>query len=86
MSFKLTIGKISRLGIPAFHNEAIISIHPHLPEMEPYLFNVLPQFAKEGNTKGAIKGVTLNRDSITNILFPSRRSLNNAELLQSYMS
>ncbi len=70
MSFKLTIGKIARLGIPAFHNEAIISIYPYLADLDAYLFNVLPQFARQGNTKGAIKGATLNRDSISNILFP----------------
>ena len=28
MSFKLTVGKVSVLGIDAFHNEAIISIYP----------------------------------------------------------
>ena len=56
MSFKLTIGKIGRLGIPAFHNEAIISIRPHLVDLDGYLFKVLPQFAREGDTKGAIKG------------------------------
>ena len=70
MSFKLTIGKIARLGVPAFHNEAIISIRPHVSELDPYLFKVLPQFARQGDTKGAIKGATLNRDSISNILIP----------------
>jgi type I restriction enzyme S subunit len=70
MSFKLTIGKIARLGVPAFHNEAIISIRPHLIALEEYLFMVLPQFSREGNTKDAIKGATLNRESITNILLP----------------
>lgn len=70
MSFKLTIGKIARLGIPAFHNEAIISIRPHLAELDAYLFLILPQFARQGDTKGAIKGATLNRDSISNILLP----------------
>jgi type I restriction enzyme S subunit len=70
MSFKLTIGKIARLGIPAFHNEAIISITPYLAELDEYLFRFLPQFARRGDTKGAIKGATLNRDSISNILLP----------------
>ncbi|MBU2166544.1 MAG: restriction endonuclease subunit S [Alphaproteobacteria bacterium] len=70
MSFKLTIGKIARLGVPAFHNEAIISIRPHLPDLDGYLFKVLPQFARQGDTKGAIKGSTLNRDSLSNILLP----------------
>lgn len=70
MSFKLTIGKISRLGVPAFHNEAIISMRLFVPELDPYLFTVLPMFSQEGNTKDAIKGATLNRDSIANILLP----------------
>jgi type I restriction enzyme, S subunit len=70
MSFKLTIGKISRLGVPAFHNEAIIAIRPFVTSIEPYLFKVLPQFAREGDTKDALKGATLNRESIANILVP----------------
>lgn len=70
MSFKLTIGKIARLGISAFHNEAIISIRPHINEIDEYLFLVLPHFSRQGKTKAAIKGATLNRESITNILVP----------------
>ena len=70
MSFKLTIGKIARLGIPAYHNEAIISIRPYVLEFDPYLFKVLPFFARQGDTKGAIKGATLNRESISNIWIP----------------
>ena len=70
MSFKLTIGKIARLGIPAYHNEAIISIKPIVTDIDPYLFAVLPVFARQGNTKDAIKGVTLNRKSLSNLLVP----------------
>ncbi|MER7893555.1 restriction endonuclease subunit S [Micromonospora sp. NPDC094482] len=70
MSFKLTIGKISRLTVPAFHNEAIVSIRPYIAELDSYLFKVLPQFARLGTTKGAVKGATLNRESIANILLP----------------
>ncbi|MBB3358834.1 MULTISPECIES: restriction endonuclease subunit S [unclassified Novosphingobium] len=70
MSFKLTIGKIARLGVPAFHNEAIISIHPHVSALDGYLFMSLPELARAGDTKGAIKGATLNRQSLSNILIP----------------
>ena len=70
MSFKLTIGKIAYIGIPAYFNEAIISIHPHISELTPYIFKVLPDLARGGDLIPAIKGATLNRDSISNILFP----------------
>ena len=70
MSFKLTIGKIARLAVPAYHNEAIISIHPRVHEMDPYLYLVLPERARQGTTKGAIKGATLNRSSLHELLIP----------------
>ena len=70
MSFKLTIGKIAKLGIPAFHNEAIISIWPHLAELDSFLFRVLPDLARAGKAKGAIKGATLNRKSLSKIMVP----------------
>ncbi|MGY6630088.1 MAG: restriction endonuclease subunit S [Wenzhouxiangella sp.] len=70
MSFKLTIGKIARLAMPAYHNEAIISIHPHLEELKDFLFLVLPDLARGGRTKAAIKGATLNRGSVSNICIP----------------
>lgn len=70
MSFKLTIGKMARLGIPAYHNEAIVAIRPYVSDTDPYLFRVLPVFARQGSTKGAIKGATLNRKSISTIRIP----------------
>lgn len=70
MSFKLTIGKIARLGIPAFHNEAIIHLRPFLPELDPFLFLALPERARAGDTRAAIKGETLNRTSLANLLLP----------------
>lgn len=70
MSFKLTIGKIARLGVPAFHNEAIISIWPRVAELDPFLFRVLPDLARSATAKGAVKGATLNRQSLSRILVP----------------
>lgn len=73
MSFKLTVGKVSILGIDAYHNEAIISIFPFVDNdriVTSYLFKVLPLIAQNGDTKTAIKGATLNSDSLSNLLIP----------------
>ena len=73
MSFKLTIGKISILDVDSFHNEAIISIYPYLDNkniIRDYLFKVLPLISNYGNTKNAIKGKTLNSNSINNLIIP----------------
>ena len=73
MSFKLTIGRVSILNIDAFHNEAIISIYPiisHQNITRNYLFKLLPFLTTFGKTKSAIKGETLNSDSIDNLLIP----------------
>ena len=66
MSFKLTVGRTAFLDINAFHNEAIISIFPYVAKevMKRYLFYTLPLLANMGNSKDAIKGKTLNANSI----------------------
>ena len=73
MSFKLSIGKVSILGVDAFHNEAIISIFPRNDSdnaFRDYLLFVLPYSASHGKVYGAIKGNTLNKDSLSNLLIP----------------
>jgi len=70
MSFKLTVGKVSRLAVDAYHNEAIISVHPFNGVDQSYLYRFLPIRAKVGNTKKAIKGNTLNSDSLAMISLP----------------
>ena len=73
MSFKLTVGKVSILGMDAFHNEAIISIYPFCDVnrvITNYLFVTLPLLSQNGNTKTAIKGATLNSDSLDALLIP----------------
>ena len=72
MSFKLTIGKVSILGVDAAHNEAIISIFPFIKEttLKDYLFKVMPLIANSGDFKNAVKGKTLNATSISNLMVP----------------
>ena len=70
MSFKLTLGKVSILDMPAYHNEAIISIFPKSFVLKEYLFRVLPSRARAGNSKSAIKGDTLNSKSLAKLLIP----------------
>ena len=73
MSFKLTVGRVSILGVEAAHNEAIISIYPFIDDDKiatNFLFKFLPLLSEQGKTKKAIKGNTLNSDSLNNILLP----------------
>lgn len=73
MSFKLTVGRCSILGIDAVHNEAIISIYPVVDDeftFRDFLARVLPFLSNYGETKDAIKGRTLNSDSLNNLLIP----------------
>lgn len=68
MSFKLTIGRLSIMGVDGYHNEAIISIYPFSDTLRDYLFKCLSGFDLSAGNKAAIKGNTLNQDSISNIL------------------
>ena len=68
MSFKLTIGKIAVLGIPAYHNEAIVSFHPLTGLDTEFLKFILPSVAKTGSSKNALMGQTLNTESLSNLI------------------
>lgn len=73
MSFKLTVGRTSILKMDAVHNEAIISITPHIDyeySFRNILFYILPIITQWGESKNAIKGKTLNTTSIKNLLIP----------------
>ena len=72
MSFKLTVGRCSILNIDSYHNEGIISIYPNYDSeiLKQYLFKILPFMTKYGDSKGAIKGTTLNSKSLNNLLIP----------------
>jgi type I restriction enzyme S subunit len=73
MSFKLTVGRVSIINIPAVHNEAIISIFPYNDMnniLRDYLFLILPFMSNYGDTKQAIKGKTLNSKSLNNLFIP----------------
>ena len=73
MSFKLSIGKVAILDIPATHNEAIISIFPYANKeniIRDYLMIFLPLISTLGDSKDAIKGKTLNSTSISELLIP----------------
>ena len=73
MSFKLTVGRVSILGVDALHNEAIISIFPYLNENDTiknwlmYTLGLLVDFVEQ---TGAIKGNTLNKEKLSKMYIP----------------
>ena len=73
MSFKLTVGRTSILGVDAVHNEAIISIFPYINEKNitrDYLVNTLGLLVAYVKQTDAIKGATLNSEKLKSMLVP----------------
>lgn len=73
MSFKLTIGRVSILGMDATHNEAIISIYPYVDKnnsLRDYLLHFLRLLTSYIQTTNAIKGSTLNSSKMSQMLIP----------------
>ncbi len=84
MSFKLTIGRVATLGIPACHNEAIISIYPREGVDQRYLGYFLSQVDYTDHQDRQIKGNTLNQSKIDQIqvaLPPSKEQARIADVL-----
>ena len=67
MSFKLTIGRVATLSIPACHNEAIISIYPRDGVDQRYLGYYLSQVDYADHQDRQLKGNTLNQAKIDRI-------------------
>jgi type I restriction enzyme, S subunit len=70
MSFKLTIGRVATLAIPAVHNEAIIAIYPRQGVDQRFLGYYLSQVDYASMQDRQIKGNTLNRAKIDQIPVP----------------
>ena len=73
MSFKLTVGRTSILGVDAVHNEAIISIFPYVCDsniIRKYLMNTLGLLVNYDEQTAAIKGATLNSSKLKSLLIP----------------
>lgn len=72
MSFKLTVGRTCILDIDAYHNEEIATflIPDELADLKMYLFWLLPIFTNASDSKDAVKGKTLNKESINATLIP----------------
>ncbi len=73
MSFKLSIGKVGILDMPAVHNEAIISINPIENKKfitRDYLYYLLPIISNKSTFTPAIKGKTLNKTLLNDLMIP----------------
>ncbi len=71
-SFKLTIGKMALAGIDLYTNEAIASLIPkdELQLNREYLWAALRSVDLAEGSSHAVKGKTLNQDTLTTIKIP----------------
>ncbi|MBC7077958.1 MAG: restriction endonuclease subunit S, partial [Synergistales bacterium] len=70
LSFKLTIGKVGILGIPAVHNEAIVSIYPQGETYRDSLFYVFQGYDFDFLLDSYVKGKTLSKDKLERLPIP----------------
>lgn len=69
MSFKLSIGRAAIAGCDLYTNEAIAAIIPKFGEIEAeYLYYILPPKAANAITDTAVKGSTLNKKTLGQLL------------------
>jgi type I restriction enzyme S subunit len=68
MSFKLTIGRVAKVGVPTYHNEAIISFRPDADHVDSdFLFYHLAQINYRDYQDTAVKGQTLNKGKLEHL-------------------
>lgn len=71
LSFKLSIGKVAILPTDMYHNEAIASIFiKDSAVLKEWLYVILPKMVQYAEVTGAVKGNTLNKKKLSNLLIP----------------
>lgn len=70
MSFKLTLGKVAIAGVDLYTNEAIAAMYPDATCRSMWLYYLLPHVVKNSVSETAVKGATLNKQSMANLRVP----------------
>lgn len=70
MSFKLSLGRVAFAGRDLFTNEAIAAFKSRGKVVDEFLFYVLPEAVRTTATDVAIKGATLNKESLKALRIP----------------
>ena len=86
MSFKLTIGRTAVAGRDLYTNEAIAAFFPNRDLDSDFLFYALPHAARSAQTDQAIKGATLNKAKLRDLVLglpPLDEQQRIAEVLRS---
>ncbi|MBJ7683156.1 restriction endonuclease subunit S [Weissella confusa] len=87
LSFKLSIGKVAILPTDMYHNEDIASIFiTDSTVLKEWLYVILPEMVKYADVAGAVKGNTLNKKKLSNLLVPLPDIETQQKLVQIWLS